>query len=367
LVAFILHELKVIMPKLFKRNQTVAMIGVDFGSSAVKVLALSKRADNYIVDMVSEVATPKGCVVDHQLQDIEALTNVFQQVRQDFPGRYKQAASAVSGTNVITKIIYVDADLSGPELEMHIELEAENLIPFPLDEISLDFEIMGVNENDAGKHNVLLSATRTESVAALAGCLEENNFVPQIVDVAAHALARAHELYLRLEDLQDDDKVIAAIDIGADMTIFSMLHKGESIYSRVQNFGGENYTRAISEHYSLKRDEAENLKLSQQLPLDYDIDVLAPYITACMQQVRRNLQLFSHSGALQKVDMITLSGGSALIEELAQQIESELGIPTRVANPFAKLSYADGVEDRDRLVTNGPRYMVALGLAMRAL
>ena len=354
------------MLKLFKRNQTVAMIGVDFGSSSVKALALSKRSEHYVVDMVSEVATPKGCVVDHQLQDIEALTNVLQQVRQDFPFRYKQAATAVSGTNVITKIIYVDTDLSGPELEMHIELEAESLIPFPLDEISLDFEILGINDNNPGKHNVLLSATRTESVTSLAGCLEENDFIPQIVDVAAHALARSHDLYLRLADLQDDSKVVAAIDIGTNMTIFSMLHKGESIYSRVQNFGGENYTRIISEHYTLQRDEAEKMKLAQQLPLDYDIDVLAPYITACIQQIRRNVQLFTNSGTLQKIDMITLSGGSALIMELAQEVESELGITTRVANPFAQFDYAEEVEDKERLIANGPRYMVALGLAMRA-
>lgn len=355
------------MLKLFKRNQTVAMIGVDFGSSSVKALALSKRSDNYVVDVVSEVATPKGCVVDHQLQDIESLTNVLQQVRQDFPGRYKQAASAVSGTNVITKIIYVDADLEDSELEMHIELEAENLIPFPLDEISLDFEILGVNENDHSKNNVLLSATRTESVASIAGCLDENHFEAKIVDVASHALARSHNLFLQLNNLQDDEKVVAAIDIGTHMTIFSMLHKGESIYSRVQNFGGENYTRNIANHYGMKRDEAEKMKLSNQLPLDYDIDVLAPFITACVQQIRRNVQLFSNSGTLQKIDMITLSGGSALITELASQVETELGIPTHVANPFTRFTCSDLVDDRDKLIADGPRYMVALGLAMRAL
>jgi type IV pilus assembly protein PilM len=117
----------------------------------------------------------------------------------------------------------------------------------------------------------------------------------------------------------------------------------------------------------LKRDEAEKLKLAQQLPLDYDIDVLAPYITACIQQIRRNVQLFTNSGTLQKIDMITLSGGSALIMELAQQVEDELGITTRVANPFVEFDYADNVEDKERLIANGPRYMVALGLAMRAL
>ena len=355
------------MLKLFKRNQTVAMVGVDFGSSSVKALALSKRSDNYTVDIVSEVATPKGCVVDHQLQDVEAMTNVLQLVRQDFPARYKQAAAAVSGTNVISKVIYVDAELADSELEMHIELEAENLIPFPLDEISLDFEILGANENDVKKNNVLLSATRTESVSALAGCLEENNFIPKVVDVAAHALARSHQLFLRQVDLYDADKVVAAIDIGTNMTIFSMLYRGESVYARVQNFGGENYTRNISEYYGLKRDEAEKMKLSQQLPLDYDIDVLAPYITACIQQIRRNVQLFTNSGALQKIDIITLSGGSALLDELAQQVEGELAIATHVANPFPQFNYSDEVEDKDRLIANGPRYMVALGLAMRAL
>lgn len=345
----------------------MAMIGVDFGSTSVKALALSKSTDNYFVDMASEVATPKGCVVDHQLQDIETLSNIMQQVRQDFPSRYKLAASAVSGINVINKIIYVDSDLSGSELEMHVELEAENLIPFPLDEISLDFEILGVNENDPKKYNVLLSATRADSVAALAGCLEANSFTPKVVDVAAHAIARSHELFLRLTDKYHEDDVVAAIDIGTNMTIFSMMHNGESVYSRVQNFGGEQYTANISEHYGLKRDEAEKLKLTQNLPLDYDIDVLAPYVTNCMQHIRRNLQMFTNSGGLQKVSRITLSGGSALINELSEQIESELGISTHVANPFRHFSFSEEILDKDKLIANGPCYMVALGLAMRAL
>lgn len=345
----------------------MAMIGVDFGSTSVKALALSKSSDNYIVDMASEVATPKGSVVDHQLQDIESLTYILQQVRHAFPSRYKHAASAVSGINVITKIIYVDHDLSGAELEMHVELEAESVIPFPLDEICLDFEILGPNESDPSKNNVLLSATRAESVTALAGCLEENDFIPKIVDVAAHALARSHDLYLRLTDKYDEDEVVAVIDIGTNMTIFSMLYRGESVYSRVQNFGGEQYTGNISEHYGMKRDEAETVKLSQNLPLDYDIDVLAPFITSCIQHIRRNLQMFTNAGAFQKISRISLSGGSALIHELADQVESELGIATHVANPFSHFSFADEYLEQAHLVANGPCYMVALGLAMRAL
>jgi len=343
------------------------MIGVDFGSTSVKALALSKSSDNYIVDMASEVATPKGSVVDHQVQDIESLTHILQQVRQDFPSCYKHAASAVSGINVITKIIYVDNDLSGSELELHVELEVESVIPFPLDEISLDFEILRPNESDPSKNNVLLSATRAESVAVLAGCLEENSFTPKIIDVSAHALARSHDLYLRLADKYDDDEVVAVIDIGTNMTIFSMLHKGESVYSRVQNFGGEQYTGYISEHYGLKRDEAEKIKLSQDLPLDYYIDVLEPYITSCIQHIRRNLQMFTNSGSLQKVSRISLSGGSALIHELAEQVESELGITTHVANPFKHFHFADEYLEQEHLILNGPCYMVALGLAMRAL
>ena len=342
-------------------SRVTPLIAVDFGSSSIKAIAISGRSKHIKVEAFAELETPKGAIVDHQISDVQRLSEVIAVLAEQFPSKYKNSITAVAGSHVITKIIHMDAGLSDDDLETQIEVEAENLIPFPMDEISLDFEVLGPSADAEGQNNVLLSAARSDEIERRVDCLAESGIETTIVDVEAHALARAWGQQLP----EDDDKVYAAVDIGAHTMSFSAIQKGETIYFRHQNIGGEHYTQAIANYYGLPVEQAEEVKVTGQLPDNYDLDVLQPFVNNLLQNLRRNIQLFSSSSGMSKVDEVVLSGGCTLISGLVEQIESELQIPTKLAEPFAHCSVASGIK-KSELIIQGPKYMIALGLALRS-
>ena len=345
-----------------RKKQTYAMIGIDLGSHSVKAVALSKSGKSYKVEGVAEMNVPKGSVSDRQLIEVDKVAQVIKQVKRNFPAKYKFAAAAVSGADVFTRVVQMDADLNEMELEAQIELEAEHLIPFPIDEISIDFEVLNKNLADPSRNDVLISAARTDTIVTKASCLEDAGLEPKVMDIESHVLGRACQLVLTKEE---HDKVVAAIDIGASMMTFAMMNKGETVYARVQNYGGQNFTQAIANFYSMSVEQAEKDKLANTLTADYDSDVLAPFITSAIQHIRRNIQLFCSSSGYSKVDKLVLTGGGNLLPELVSQIESELEIPLILANPFANFTFANSADEK-LMVMNGPKYMIALGLALRS-
>ncbi len=216
------------------KKKTAKMVGIDIGSHAVKAVLLGQTDDGYVLEDFAIEAMPRGAVIDREIQDIEAVGNIVAKIRNKLADPVKMCASAVSGQTVITKIIYMDVNLTEDDLANQIEIEADSLIPFPLDEVSLDFETLDINESDPSKVNVLLSAARTESIAARVSALESGGFKAKVIDVESYAISRAYDLCLPL--LPDDavDKVVAMIDIGAAMTLFSVTDAGKHIYSRDQ-------------------------------------------------------------------------------------------------------------------------------------
>lgn len=307
----------------------------------------------------------RGAVIDREIQDIEAVGNVIAKIRQNISLKAKDAAAAVSGQTVITKIIYMDVALSEEELASQIEIEADSLIPYPLDEVSLDFETLDVNESDPTKVNVLLSAARTESIEARVAALESGDFHTKVIDVESYAVSRSHDLCL--SQLPDDaaDKVVAIVDIGATMTLFSATKAGKHLYSRDQMFGGEQYTRSIVSYYNKSFEDAEVAKITNDLPPNYTFEVLAPFHTILMQQIRRAIQMFLTSSGADKVDYLVISGGSASIEGVEKLLSDELGIHTVIANPFNGMEISKSIEEED-VSTVAPQLMVATGLALRS-
>ncbi len=341
------------------------MVGIDIGSHSVKAVLLSKQDEHYRLEAVATEAMPKGAMVERSIQDIEAIGRVIAKVRRRIPKTAQFAAVAVSGQTVITKVIFMDVSLSDAELESQIEIEADSLIPYPLDEVSLDFEKLEVNEADPSKVNVLLSAARTESVEARVAALEGGGFVPKVVDVEAYALSRVVEL--SYEALPDDaaEKNIAIVDIGATMTLFSVVNNGETLYTRDQVFGGEQYTSSIVSYYNKSFDEAELAKTTGDLPPNYTFEVLAPFQTTLLQQVRRAIQMFLTSSGKDQVDYIVLSGGTSMIAGLDKLLIDELGIHTITMDIFAGMELAPSV-DRELLEKHKTQLAVATGLALRS-
>jgi len=341
------------------------MVGIDIGSHSVKAVLLSLNSGYYRVEAFAIEPMAKGAMSDREIQDIEAVSAVLTKIRKKIPRTVKFAASAISGSTVISKVIFMDVSLTDAELESQIEVEADTLIPYPLNEVSLDFEKLDVNEADPSKVNVLLSAARTESVEARVAALTGGGFSAKVVDVESYALSRAAELCFSQLPADAANKVVAMVDIGATMTLLSIVEAGKTLYTRDQVFGGEQYTRSILSYYNKSYDEAEFAKVTGDLPPNYTFEVLAPFQTMLLQQIRRGIQMYLTSSGKDGIDYLVISGGSGLIEGIDKLLVDELGIHTIIANPFTSMDVAATVE-RDQLDKFAPQLMVASGLALRS-
>jgi type IV pilus assembly protein PilM len=278
--------------------------------------------------------------------------------------RLKHAAVAVAGSAVITKMIDLPSGLSDDAMETQISLEADQYIPFPLEEVAIDFEVQGISPRNPEQVEVLLAACRRENVEMRASVLQLSDLVPEKVDIEAYSMERAFELIS--EQLEDQEgQVVAIIDIGATMTTLSVLVDGKTVYTREQLFGGKQLTEEIQRRYGLSREEAGLAKKQGGLPDDYDSEVLEPFKEAVVQQVTRSLQFFFSASQYNDVDYIILAGGVASLEGLVSLIEEKLGTQTVVANPFARMSVSSRVNAAS-LANDAPSLMIVTGLAMRS-
>jgi type IV pilus assembly protein PilM len=304
-------------------------------------------------------------VVEKNISDEEAVADAIRQVISQSKCKIKDAAVAVAGSAVITKLIEMPAGLDDDALESQITIEADQYIPFPLDEVSIDFEVQGPVEDNPDQVNVLLAACRRENVESRAGVLEAAGLNPKIVDVEAYTIERAYPLLAeRWEDQQE--QLVAIVDIGATMTTLSVLSNGNTIYTREQLFGGKHLTEEIQRRYGLSFAEAGLAKKQGGLPDDYEDEVLAPFKDAVVQQVTRSLQFFFSSSQYNEVDHIVLAGGVAAIDGLPELIQERLGTLTTIANPFAGMSVASRVNTVS-LTNDAPSLMIATGLALRSV
>ncbi|WP_095505011.1 pilus assembly protein PilM [Paraferrimonas sedimenticola] len=350
--------------KMWKRTAP-QMVGIDIGSHEVKAIMLSSTADGYKISGHACAPLRKGVVVNHEIKDVAAVVEALQQVKRRLPNSIKHAAVAVSGSAVMTKVIYMDAALSEDEREAHIEIEADNLIPYPLDEVNIDFEVLGPNSSDPTKVDVLLSACRTENVDTRVDALADVDLEAKVVDVEGYVLGRSFELIREQLPEQGDNQVVAMVDVGASMTTIAIVANGETQFVREQAFGGEEFTQAIISFYGMSYEQAEQAKQSGELPENYEFEVLSPFQTQLLQQIKRTLQIYCTSSGREQIDHIVLSGGTARLEGLAKLLTNDLGINTLVANPFQGRLHASSA-DSERLSGSITKYMIAAGLALRS-
>jgi len=352
------------LSQLFKKPSSM-MVGIDIGSHCIKAVLLQETDAGLRLEALAIEPIPKGAMSERSIQDIEAIGNVIAKLKRKIPKSAQTAAVAVSGQTVITKVIFMDVTLTDAELESQIAIEADSLIPYPLDEVNIDFEKLAINEADPSKVNVLLSAARTESVQARVGALEVANLKAGVVDVESYALSRAMDIYYQQLPSDAYNKCVAVVDIGAVLMLVSVVQKGETIYTRDQVFGGDQYTNSIVAYYNKSFDEAEIGKTTGDLPPNYTFEVLAPFQTSLLQQVRRAVQMFLTTSGKDQVDYIVLTGGTAMIDGLDRLLIEELGIHTIVADPFANIEISPKV-DRNMLQRHRTQFAIATGLALRS-
>ncbi len=353
----------------FKKKST-PVLGIDVSVTAVKLLELSRSGSKYRVESYAVEPLPSNSVMDKNITDMEAVGEAIGRAVKKSGSKVKDAAAAVAGSAVITKTIEMPAGLSDSDLESQIQVEADQYIPFPLEEVALDFEVIGPVKDNEGKVveervNVLLAASRLENVDAKVGALELAGVNAKIIDIEGFALENT--LAMMANDLfgGGEDQILAVADVGSAVTTFSVLENMKIVYAREQQFGGAQLTEDIQRRYGLSYEEAGLAKRQGGLPDNYVPEVLEPFKENMAQQISRAQQFFFSSSHISNIDHLILGGGCASVEGIGPLLESKVGVPTLIANPFANMSVASRVSAQT-LRNDAPSLMVSCGLALRS-
>lgn len=344
-----------------KKSNT--LLGIDISSTSIKILQLSAVGNSYRLENYVIRSLPANAVVEKNISDIDAVGDVISAAVSILKPSIKDAAVAVAGSAVITKTIEMNASLTDSEMENQIVVEADQYIPYPLDEVSIDFERQGLSHRNPELVEVLLAACRRENVDSRVTALELGGLTCKVVDIEAYAIERAFTL-LAEQIGSDDDQTVAIVDIGSMMTTLNVILKGKTIYTREQMFGGNALSEEVQRRFGLSAVEAENAMKRGGLPEEYEFEILAPFKETVVQQVSQTLQFFFSSSHYNEVDHILLAGGVAAIEGLADLVQESLSTPVSVANPFEGLQIGSKVNE-SLLKNDAPSLLIACGLAMR--
>ena len=349
---------------LIGKRKATPVLGLDISSTTVKLLELSYTGDRYRVESYAVSSLPQDAVIEKTVNDVDGVANAIRSVVAQSRTKLKTVAAAVAGSSVITKMIDMPEGLNEDDMETQLTLEADQYIPYPLEEVAIDFEVQGVSPERDGQVEVLLAACRRETIDTRVEAIEGAEMSARIVDVEAYAMERAFSL-IQHQLALDADSTVAVVDIGATMTTLSVLNNGQTIYTRDQLFGGKQLTDEIMRRYGLPLEEAGLAKKQGGLPDDYEPEVLEPFKDAVVQQVARSLQFFFSSSQYNDVDHIILAGGVSSMEGLAELVQEKLGTPSTVANPFADMAISSRV-NAVALSSDAPAMMIACGLALRS-
>ena len=345
------------------RKPNKGLVGVDISSTTVKLLELSVKNGRYWVESYAVMPLPENSVVEKSILNPEAVADALERVVNLANPHTTHVAIAVPTSMVIHKIIEMDADMSDEEREVQIRMDAEQYIPFPLDEVSLDFEVLPDRLANPNRVNVLLVATRTENVDTRVEVLELAGLVAKVADVESYAMERAFSVFA--DTLPMGANTVGILDIGHTMTTLSVMQKGKIIYTREQVFGGRQLTQDVQSRYGLSFEEAGRAKKERTLPDDYDTEVLEPFLDAVAQQAARSLQFFFSSSQFNEIDHILLAGGNANIPGLAKLLQQKLGYRVTIANPFLQMGFSPQIEIK-KIENDASSLMVACGLALRS-
>lgn len=339
------------------------LIGVDISSTAVRLLQFGRSGGRYRVEHYAVEPLPPNAVTEKNIVEVEAVGEAVRRALSRSGSKLKHAAAAVAGSAVITKVITMPAELSEEDLEGQIQVEANQYIPYPIEEISLDFEVIGPVRDNPEMNNILLAASRTENVDMRVAALDLGGLAAKVMDVEAFAMENAFRL-IGDQLSVSRDALVAVVDIGETMTTLAVLKNQRTIYSREQAFGGKQLTDAIMRQYGMSYDEASRAKIQGGLPDTYEVEVLDPFRETVMQQLGRLLQFFYASSEYSKVEQLVLAGGCTAVDGLVEMAEEQLDLPCCVANPLAGMSVPPRI--RGQLTQDAPALMIAAGLAMRS-
>ena len=351
------------LKSLFGRRQE-EIIGLDISSWGIKLVALSGTREQPVLDVLASTRLPRGHVVDGTVAKMNEVAQSLRALVQKNKIKAKKVALALPASAVITKKVMVEADLSPAEMEAQVEQEARQYIPFPLEEVSLDFYAVGPNPQRADMLDVVIAAARRDRVQNLQELVELSELQASVVDVQSYALQTATKRLVDIHLPGQDNAVVLLLKMGAGRTLMQVTVGDSIVYMRDQATGGDQLTQRIAAHYSYAPDDAEAKKVSGALAQDFESSVLAPYVATTVQVLERGMQFIYNSTPYSKVNQIFLSGGGALIPGLATAVSTALQSPCTLVNPFEGMRLAPQVRNDLRL-QEAPLFIGACGLALR--
>jgi type IV pilus assembly protein PilM len=341
------------------------MIGLDISSSSVKLVELSQSGtEDLVLERLASEPFEKGWIVDGQIEKFDEVADAVRRVVSRSGTKTRQVVMAMPQSSVITKRIVLPAGLREDEMEMQVESEAHQYIPFSLDEVSLDFCVIGPNANSVGDLDVLIAASRKDRVQDRQGLAEAAGLTPVVLDIESHASRLAMSRVIAAMPERGKDALVALFEIGADTTSLKVLREEELLYDRDQSFGGSQLTQLISRQYGFSYEEAEQKKLSGDLPEDYEPTLLTPFVDSLAHEIGRALQYFFTSTPHHKVHYVMLAGGTASMPGLRERVKDVTGFTSKVVNPFENMKIGSSVREA-KLRREAPSYLTACGLAMR--
>jgi type IV pilus assembly protein PilM len=351
---------------VFSSRNNGSLIGLDITTSSVKLIELQRSGRDFLVESYAAEPTPPSSINEKAIVDAEAVGEAIRRAVKRSGTKSKDVAIAISGDAAITKVIQMPRSLSDADMEGQVELQADQYIPFPMEEVSFDFEIVGESRRDPDMLDVLLVATRTENVDQRTAAVEAAGLKTRVVDVEAFAVENACRLLTHQMTDAGADRYVAIVDFGASTTTFSVLQDLKVIYTRDFAFGGQQLTEEIMRTYGLSMEDAGRAKKEGGLPSNYQPEVLDAFMDDMSQQVSRSLQFFLASGSgREQPDQILICGGCANIPGVADVIGSHVGIATEIGDPLGQMKISSRAKSQG-VQRDATALLTACGLALRS-
>lgn len=352
------------MGSLFSR-ESAPLLGIDISSSSVKLVELGRdKVGALVLERCAIEPLERGWVSDGNIEKFDEVAEALRRLVKKSATRTKNVALALPPSAVITKKITLPDGMSDQELEVQVESEANQYIPFSIDEVSLDFCVVGPSKNSPGDIDVLIAASRREKVQDMQGLAEAAGLKAVILDIESHASRLAASRLITALPNQGADTMVALFEIGGLTTSMQVIRNDEVLYDRDQAFGGAQLTQLIVRQYGFSAEEAESKKRSGDLPEDYMSAVLRPFVETMAQEIGRTLQFFYTSTPHNRVDHILLAGGSAPLMGLTEAVTQSLSVACSVVNPFDGMEIGSAVRMK-KMAREAPSYLTSCGLAMR--
>jgi type IV pilus assembly protein PilM len=348
----------------FFKESAPPLIGVDISSTSVKMVELADDGKGvHRLERYSISPLPRDAVVDGNIASLEQVGESIRRAWKLLGTSEKRVALALPAAAVISKRVNMQAGLSETEMELQVEAEANQYIPFSLDEVNIDFQVLGPLPNSEDGVEVLIAASKKERIEDRVAVAEEAGLKVVVMDVETYATEAAYGLAATELPNAGREKTVMIVDIGAQVMHINVLHDNQSVYTREQPFGGAQLTQEIIRRYGLSAEEAEIAKRKGGLPDNYDAEVLQPFLQSLAMEIARAVQLFTNSTQF-AIDHIMLAGGCASIPGVAEVVGARAQIDTVTANPFASMTLAKHI-NAAQLAADAPSLMIACGLASR--